>query len=854
MAYVSNYLTQAIAATTAVTLPPHEVDDIIVVAVSGDGGGTLSFTWGGNSTGGAQVGTTQVSTTLLCAAVSTAKATGDAATCTVTMGTADSMWVHMFILKDCDTTTWLDASNATVAAAALEITTASVTTTTADCLLLYYLAVDNATAAVPEAAHSRPGPTATMHFIDSSDNGGTTTTTTAIGAAGWYYKRTAGATTQPVWDISASTVTASFVMAFRNKSGGKIPAYVDDSAENGRQLFTGTWWASATTRNNQNYKATPLTYTRVSSQHASTAASGTGTLATLTFATQPFAPFPVGYPITVAGVTPAGYNATATVTACTTSTVTYKNTTTGAQTVAGTITSLASAAFDAGAAVADAGFNPYAYAVNSTPATSTTAPTGFEVGFPTTAHDMTTGWVIGGFHASTNKMAGFNQGSIAQGGTFLTIGQGASNYRTYQVMGRNNQDGYGKDFAIISVQANQTQTAFGSSTTQPTISTIDKLLITHRGHNATGAFYYTDWHLFKRLILAGGDTNYPVDSQGVSDIARFCRIPVVKKLGAAELTAYVPIQVGGGDAINFQIDAGAFQFPRIYDRTKKEINYHGADGAIGISYAGKSGDVIKHTNSVVTSASPYYWEINAAATSAATWDFTGLTVVKANVTLRPVVTFENMTFSNCAYIDTTGSTVQNCKFGNSLVRATSPANAALVSLSAFTKTSGTQHGMEITGTAANFTLNGVTFTGYAGTNGSTGNEAIYVNIASGSVTINITGGGSTPSIRTAGATVTVQNAVTVTVTVLDSSTLSPIQNARVLLEKVSDGTDILPPTSLTNASGVVTTSYAYTTDTAVTGAVRRASAAYGTLYKPNAISGTITSGGLDVTILLTSDE
>jgi len=127
MAYVSNYLTQAIAATTAVTLPPHEVDDSIVVAVSGDGGGTLSFTWGGNSTGGAQVGTTQVSTTLLCAAVSTAKATGDAATCTVTMGTADSMWVHMFILKDCDTTTWLDASNATVAAAALEITTASVT-------------------------------------------------------------------------------------------------------------------------------------------------------------------------------------------------------------------------------------------------------------------------------------------------------------------------------------------------------------------------------------------------------------------------------------------------------------------------------------------------------------------------------------------------------------------------------------------------------------------------------------------------------------------------------------------------------------------------------------------------------
>lgn len=787
MAYVANYLTQAIAVTTAITLPPHVADDIIVVAVSGDGGGTLSFTWGGNSTGGAQVGATQVSGLLLCAAVSTAKATGTAATCTVTMGTADSMWVHMFILKDCDTTTWLDASNAVTLATATEVTTASITTTTADCLLLYYLAVDNATAAVPEMAHSRPGPAATMHFIDSSDNGGATVTTTAIGAAGWYFQRTAGGTPQPIWDISATTITASFVMAFRNKSGGRIPAYVDDYAENGRQLFTGTWWVSATTRNNQNYKATPLTY---------------------------------------ANIGPNG---------------------------AGQVT-----AFDAAAVVADSSFNPYAYALNSTPATHATNTTGFEVGFPTTAHDMTTGWIIGGFHASTYKMAAFNQGSIAQGGTLLTIGAGATNYRSYQVMGRDNGDGYGKDFAIISVQANQTQTRYGYSASAPTITAIDKILITHKGHNATGAFYYTDWHLFKKLIVSGGDATLPVDSAGVADVAKFCRIPVVRRLGASELTAYVPVQIGGGDAVNFQIDAGAFQFPRIADATKKEINYHGADGAIGISYAGKSGDTIKHTNSVVTSPSPYYWEINSAATSAASWDFSGTTIVKANVTLRPVVTFSNMAFSNCAYIDTTASTVTSCKFSNSLVRATTAADAALVSSCTFTKTTGTQHGMEIgsaiavPGSPASITLTGVTFTGYAGTDGSTGNEAIYVKYTSGTLTINIAGGGSTPTIRTAGATVVVQNAVTVTVTVKDASTLAVIENARVLLEKVSDGTDIL--TGLTNASGVITTSYAYTADTDVTGTVRRASSGYGTLYKTNGIVGTITSAGFSTTILLTSDE
>ena len=69
-----------------------------------------------------------------------------------------------------------------------------------------------------------------------------------------------------------------------------------------------------------------------------TGASGTAGTATLTFATQAVAPYIVGQSIVVAGVTPAGYNGTQIVTACTTSSVSYTNATTAAQTVAGTIT------------------------------------------------------------------------------------------------------------------------------------------------------------------------------------------------------------------------------------------------------------------------------------------------------------------------------------------------------------------------------------------------------------------------------------------------------------------------------------------------------------------------------------
>ena len=67
-----------------------------------------------------------------------------------------------------------------------------------------------------------------------------------------------------------------------------------------------------------------------------TAISGNGTTATLTYSSTNT--YPVGSPITVAGMTPTGYNGTYVVTASTSTTVSYANTTTGSLTVAGTVT------------------------------------------------------------------------------------------------------------------------------------------------------------------------------------------------------------------------------------------------------------------------------------------------------------------------------------------------------------------------------------------------------------------------------------------------------------------------------------------------------------------------------------
>ena len=69
-----------------------------------------------------------------------------------------------------------------------------------------------------------------------------------------------------------------------------------------------------------------------------TITSGNGTTATITFAETHT--FPVGSLVVVAGVTPAGYNGTFTVTASTVHTVSFEDATTGAQAVAGTVTNL----------------------------------------------------------------------------------------------------------------------------------------------------------------------------------------------------------------------------------------------------------------------------------------------------------------------------------------------------------------------------------------------------------------------------------------------------------------------------------------------------------------------------------
>lgn len=146
------------------------------------------------------------------------------------------------------------------------------------------------------------------------------------------------------------------------------------------------------------------------------------------------------------------------------------------------------------------------------------------------------------------------------------------------------------------------------------------------------------------------------------------------------------------------------------------------------------------------------------------------------------------TFRRCDKITTAGATFDGCTIDSSFnatiaMTTSSPTNAAKVSNTEFISV-GTGNGLEITGTVSNITLSGLDFTGYSTTVDA--DKAIYVNIATGSMTINISGGtGVTASshVRTAGATVTVSADVTITFTGMKDST-------EVRVYRTSDGVEL----------------------------------------------------------------
>jgi hypothetical protein len=223
-------------------------------------------------------------------------------------------------------------------------------------------------------------------------------------------------------------------------------------------------------------------------------------------------------------------------------------------------------------------------------------------------------------------------------------------------------------------------------------------------------------------------------------------------------------------------------------------------------------------------------------------------------------TILSSTFRRCDQVTAGGAAFTDCLFTQSTAAVAVVASTLNIFDNCSFVSDGTGHAVNLGTIAATTSMNwNCNDSGYAGTNGSTGNETILVNVASGqTLTINVGSGYSTPTYYNTGAgTVSVVSGqVTTTITVVITGTTTAIQNARVYLVAtgggpLSDGTVIF--NTLTDSNGQVTDIRSLAADQQVTGWVRKSTGS--PYYKTSPISATIdNASGLSLTIQMIPDE
>lgn len=428
--------------------------------------------------------------------------------------------------------------------------------------------------------------------------------------------------------------------------------------------------------------------------------------------------------------------------------------------------------FDAQGASADAGVIQFEDAANITGASNVSQISANYIDLGSTV-DLSGKIVCGTYQFSLPRdyvdMSRFKEG----GGVHVGFADTSFNRKMWCVgsyLDAQTNDAQRNRFAIDWAQA--TDTTHSRTTTDPS-NTIADVLIGSRNVRGAGSVAFS--HMLAvtpaNMVVNGGSSASPITVTELLALGNASPVQLFR-----DYQFMVPVTFGGSDSMHAALDGFTFTFPKTATAWTDPYNVgpcsaaHYDSGVLGFTFDARSGDTMKMTDGKITSESTWKFNVTSSASASASWDFSGMLIINANVTLRSVFTWSGIKWQSCPTFTTNGATITNNTFVNTKVGVSSPANAALISNSTFTKTTSTQHGIEITGTAANCALSGLTFTGYASSDGSTGNEAIYVNIGSGSMTITITSGGSVPSIRTAGATVNVVSARTITYTGMRDNT------------------------------------------------------------------------------------
>lgn len=370
-----------------------------------------------------------------------------------------------------------------------------------------------------------------------------------------------------------------------------------------------------------------------------------------------------------------------------------------------------------------------------------------------------------------------------------------------------------------------------------TTGTLNTASITEIGLMLSGKTVAPNWLVgsiwaLDTCVIAGGCSAEPLDiEQTIRAYAEGHERRSAVKQGSKQMLLLGPIQYGDGgtNPVYLDLNATAIEFPTQYNKVAKQTYYNSIDNVCGITYYPGASDTIIHKNSVLSSASRYKWGLHASASTSATYDFSGLSVIGAGtINLAKAITITELTINDYSTIDASGADFVECSVltvpaSNDSITTTSATSFTSCSLDVSDVTAGNRwcsladpsifntctftggggHALRIT-TTGSYTLTNLTWTSF-GADASTG-AAIY-NDSGGLVTLTISGG-TTPSIKNgASATTTlIINPVNTTITVIDVNTGSPVSGARVLIT-ASDDTGAMPfedSTTITRSGSVAT--------------------------------------------------
>ena len=307
-------------------------------------------------------------------------------------------------------------------------------------------------------------------------------------------------------------------------------------------------------------------------------------------------------------------------------------------------------------------------------------------------------------------------------------------------------------------------------------------------------------------IFTGGETaNYATfDGYGAVDDSPTNRWNLLEPVGTSGFVQQGLMSLGTtGTVVDFRDSNKSISI-------KNTINVTAAFNAIEINNAASNVEWTAVSISALGTVSKGTFEVVANATvtlDACTFTDMNTFAFLSNSTILASI------FRRCGLVTQGAATITGCTFDD----ATGTVALSVDVLGSVTdcqfNSDGTGHAVDLGSIAATTSVNwDNTESGYAATNGSTGNETILVNVASGqTLTINVASGASTPTIKNDGTGTVVVSAgtATLTVTCKDQLTGAAIQGVAVTV-RAKDATGPFPykeSVTLTRSGTTVTVAH-----------------------------------------------